>query len=186
MRALKRIITGSLLVAALLAAPLYYIHLKNEISEKDELVRSSWAQVESVMQRRYELIPNLIRTTEAYMTHEKGIFESIAKYRAEWLKEQSADTKIEASNKLEGELTKFIAVSENYPELKASQNFSELNTALEGSENRVATERRRYNEAIRDYNSYVRKFPANLLNYPPRKVYFEAETQAKQPINNSF
>jgi len=175
----KRNIFSTLAVIGILSVPLYYVHMKNEIVEKDERVRYSWSQVESTIQRRYELIPNLISSTKAYMAHESSVMEKLAKSRSEWINARTESDKVEYSNNVESALLQYNLTAEKYPELKASANFSELNTALEGSENRVAIERRRYIESVRDYNSYVKKFPVSLLNHPPRKAYYQIAAEAK-------
>lgn len=140
----------------------------NAMVEKDEAVIAQWANVETQYQRRADLIPNLVSTVKGYAEHEKDVFESVTKARAE-----ATSVKIDPSNltpeaianfqKMQSGVTsalsRLLAVSERYPDLKANQNFSELQAQLEGTENRIAVERKRFNEAVQDYNTYIRQFP---------------------------
>ena len=136
--------------------------------EKDEAVTAQWANVETQYQRRADLIPNLVQTVKGYASHEKDVFESVTKARAE-----ATSVKIDPSNltpqaienfqKMQSGVTsalsRLLAVSERYPDLKANQNFLELQAQLEGTENRISVERRRFNEMVKDYNTYIRQFP---------------------------
>lgn len=140
----------------------------NSMVEKDEAITAQWANVETQYQRRADLIPNLVQTVKGYASHEKDVFESVTKARAE-----ATSVKIDPSNltpqaienfqKMQSGVTsalsRLLAVSERYPELKANQNFLELQAQLEGTENRIAVERRRFNETVQDYNTYIRQFP---------------------------
>ena len=124
----------------------------------DEGVKSSWAQVENQLKRRYDLLPNLIETVKGYATHEKDLFENIAQARTKYFQAGSVKGKVEASNKLEGFLSRLLVLKEAYPALKANQSFLKLQDTLEGTENRIAVERKRYNDAVRMLNTFTRTF----------------------------
>ncbi len=149
------------------------VSIYNKIIEKEEKVNEAWAQVQNVYQRRADLIPNLVNTVKAYMKYEKETLESVIKLRNQATqitvtKEVLEDPVLfkkfqDAQGELSGALSKLIAVTENYPQLKASEQFTTLMAQLEGTENRIAVERRRYNEAVRGYNTFIRQFPNNLV-----------------------
>ncbi len=160
----------------------------NRMVAMDEGVKSSWAQVENVYQRRFDLIPNLVETVKGYAAHEKETLETLTKARAsaggvmnisdEVLNNPEAFQRFQkAQSQLSGALQRLLVVSENYPDLKANQNFLALQDQLEGTENRIATERRRFNEAVQLYNSYIKQFPrmiiANMAGFR-EKAYFKA------------
>src|SRR5579864_5693644 len=115
---------------------------------------AAWAQVENQLQRRNDLIPNLVEVTKGYATHEREIFEQVADARAKLLSAGSRDDKIDAANEMSGALGRLLAIAERYPDLKANEQFARLSDELAGTENRIAVERMRYNDAVRDYNAY--------------------------------
>lgn len=124
----------------------------------DENVKGSWAQVENQLKRRYDLIPNLVETVKGYAGHEKELFEHIADARTQYFNAGNVKGKIEASNKLEGFLSRLLVLRETYPQLKANESFLKLQDSLEGTENRIAVERKRYNESVQLLNTYIRTF----------------------------
>lgn len=124
----------------------------------DENVKGSWAQVENQLKRRYDLIPNLVETVKGYAAHEKELFTHIADTRTKYFQAGSVKDKINASNQLEGFLSRLLVLREAYPELKANENFLKLQDSLEGTENRIAVERKRYNDAVQLLNTYIRTF----------------------------
>jgi LemA protein len=124
----------------------------------DENVKGKWAQVENQLKRRYDLIPNLVETVKGYAKHEKELFENIAEARTKYFKAGSVKGKLEASNQLEGFLSRLLVLREAYPQLKANENFLKLQDSLEGTENRISVERKRYNEAVQMLNTYIRTF----------------------------
>jgi LemA protein len=130
----------------------------NGVVAMDENVKASWAQVENQLKRRYDLIPNLVETVRGYAAHEKELFEHIADARTKYFQSDSVKDKINASNQLEGFLSRLLVLRETYPELKANENFLKLQDSLEGTENRIAVERMRYNEAVQLLNTYIRTF----------------------------
>jgi LemA protein len=155
----------------------------NTMVSMKEQVQSAWAQVENQLQRRNDLIPNLVETTKGYAAHEKEVFESIANARAKLIGAGSRGEQIEAANQVSSALSRLLALSERYPDLKADKQFARLSDELAGTENRIATERRRYNEVVQAYNTYIKSFPAALTSgwfgFEPEK-YFEAPKEAQQ------
>ena len=129
----------------------------------DEQVNASWAQVENQLQRRNDLIPNLVSTVKGYMEHERSTLERITELRSQWANAGSRESKIETANAMTNALSKLLLVAENYPMLQANQNFLTLQAQLEGTENRIAVERMRYNTAVRNFNAYRRTIVGGLL-----------------------
>lgn len=167
----------------------------NEMVTLDESVSTAWSQVENQYQRRMDLIPNLVNTVKGYATHEKETLQSVVSARAEATKttidpsnlnEENLKRFQAAQGELSGALSRLMLVVERYPELKANQNFSELQAQLEGTENRISVERKRFNETAQGYNTYIRKFPNNILSGMfgfQSKAYFTAESGAeKAPV----
>lgn len=155
----------------------------NAIVTKHETITAKWAQVENQLQRRNDLIPNLVNTVKGYAAHEKTVFENITNARSQWAKAGTVDEKVKAAGAIDNALARLLLVVENYPNLKADQTFLRLMDELSGTENRIAVERMRYNEAVRDYNITVRMFPgnvvANFFGYKPATEYFKAEESVK-------
>ncbi|MDD2689334.1 MAG: LemA family protein [Candidatus Omnitrophica bacterium] len=155
----------------------------NSIVSKHETITAKWAQVENQLQRRNDLIPNLVNTVKGYAAHEIGVFKEVTDARSQWAKANNLDEKIKAASNMDTALSRLLLVVENYPNLKADQTFLKLMDELSGTENRVAVERMRYNEAVRDYNIAVRTFPgnmiANMFGYKAATEYFKAEEKAK-------
>jgi len=135
----------------------------NGVIKMDEAVKGQWAQVENQLKRRYDLIPNLVETVKGFATHEKEIFTNIAEARTKYFAAQSVGDKVAASKGLEGALSRLLMLQENYPQLKANENFLKLQDSLEGTENRIAVERMRYNETVKALNAYVRGFPGSVF-----------------------
>ena len=161
----------------------------NKFVGQEEAIKSQWAQVENQLQRRNDLIPNLVETAKGYASHEAAIFKDIADARSRLLAAQSPEQKIEAANQQTSALGRLLAVVENYPNLKADQQFNRLMDELAGTENRLAVERQRYNDKVQEYNASRRQFPANVTakmfgfkEYP----YFQAPADAKQVPKVNF
>jgi LemA protein len=161
----------------------------NRFVSQEEAIKTQWAQVENQLQRRNDLIPNLVETVKGYAAHEEGIFKEIADSRAKLLAAKSPEETIQAANQQTTALGRLLAVVENYPNLKANEQFNRLMDELAGTENRLAVERMRYNEKIQEYNTSRRQFPANLTaklfgfkEYP----YFQAPPEAKQAPKVNF
>src|SRR5437660_7067044 len=134
----------------------------NRIVALREQIDAAWAQVENQLQRRNDLIPNLVEVTRGYATHEREVFERIADARARLLAGGSREDKSAAANEMTGALGRLLAIAEQYPDLKANQQFARLSDELAGTENRIAVERMRYNDAVREYNAYIKSFPTAL------------------------
>ncbi len=151
----------------------------------DEQVDSSWAQVENVLQRRYDLIPNLVETVKGYASHEKEIFTSIAQSREKYFQADTRGAKMQAAAGIERALSRLLMLRENYPELKAQQSFNNLMAQLEGSENRIAVERKRYNDAVRQLNTYCRGLLSGLwcrwAGVEPAEYFESVEEAAEAP-----
>ena len=166
---------------ALAAAPLAGCSYNTFVGQ-EEAIKAQWAQVENQLQRRNDLIPNLVETVKGYAQHEQGVFKDIADARSQLLSAKSPEEKIEAANRETGALGRLLAIAENYPQLKANEQFNRLMDELAGTENRLAVERMRYNEKVQEYDTARRRFPANLTarvfgfkEYP----YFQAPPDAK-------
>ena len=134
----------------------------NNVIAMDENVKGKWAQVENQLKRRYDLIPNLVETVKGYATHEKELFENIAQARTQYFQAKSLKDKVAGANRLEGTLSRLLLLQERYPDLKANQSFLKLQDSLEGTENRIAVERKRYNDAVQMLNTYIRTFFGRL------------------------
>jgi len=182
----KKILLVVLIVVVLLVVWGFgqFITVRNTLVQKREDVKQKWSQVENVMQRRADLIPNLVATVKGYATHEQKVFDDIAAARAALGGARTPQQSIAANNQLDGALSRLLVVVENYPNLKADQQFMNLQAQLEGTENRIAQERRRYNESVQDYNTYLQLFPhnifASLAGFAYNNDYFKASEAAKE------
>jgi len=180
--ALLLVVAGSIVTWA--------ISTNNNFIALQESLKSSWGQVEVVLQRRYDLIPNYVNTVKGYAKHEKETLEEITRYRSQWASAKTADEKIKAANLLEGSLAKISVVVERYPDLKASSNFRDLQFELAGTENRISVERKRYNDSIRAYNTAIRQFPASIIagmrGFTVSNAYFESSAPAKEAPKVEF
>lgn len=167
-----------------------YVSARNQMVAKDEAVKAAWSQVDIVLQRRADLIPNLVETVKGYAKQETTVFGDIANARAGLLNAHDPQSRIAANGQLDGALGRLLALSENYPDLKSNQNFLALQDQLEGTENRIAVERRRYNDALRDYNTFIRQFPnsiwANMAGFQPNNAYFQASEGSRAVPNVKF
>jgi LemA protein len=149
----------------------------NSLVKRSEGVAGAWSQVENVLQRRADLVPNLVETVRGYAAHEREVFTDVANARALLLAAHAPAQAEAADLKLQSALGRLLAISERYPELKANENFLRLQDELAGTENRIAVERMRYNERVRDYNTRIRRFPSNLVASAAgfdHRDYFEA------------
>ena len=163
----------------------WYVSGYNKAVNLEQGAEKGWADIDAALQRRLDLVPNLVSTVKGYAEHEKELFENIAKSREKYFQSGNRADKIEASNQLTGFLSRLLMLQENYPELKASENFRDLQTQLEGTENRIAVARTRYNEAAKLLNSYTRQFFGSFFckRAGVEKVdYFEATEQAKSEV----
>src|ERR1700731_3547713 len=160
-----------------------YVGAKNQMVTKNETVKAAWSQVDIVLQRRADLIPNLVETVKGFAVQEQTVFGDIAKARSALLGATTPADKIAANQRLDSALGRLLVVVENYPQLKSNENFLRLQDELAGTENRIAVERRRYNEAVQDYDTYISLFPNNLIaslsGFPRNDAYFKADEGAR-------
>jgi LemA protein len=161
----------------------------NKFVGQEEAVKAQWAQVQNQLQRRNDLIPNLVETVKGYASHEEGVFKDIADSRSRLLNAKTPDETIAAANQQTNALGRLLVVVENYPNLKANEQFNGLMDELSGTENRIAVERMRYNERVQEYNTSRRQFPGNITakmfsfkDYP----FFEAPPSATQAPKVNF
>ncbi len=157
----------------------------NRVITLEENVKGRWSQVENQLKRRYDLIPNLVQTVKGYAKHEKELFENIAQARTRYFQSDSVKSRIENANRLEGALSRLLLLVERYPDLKANESFLKLQDSLEGTENRIAVERKRYNDAVQALNTYIRtffgRFYAMIAGVSPAQYYKVPEGQAEAP-----
>jgi LemA protein len=161
-----------------------YVSAQKQMVAKQEAIAAQWSNVQAQLQRRSDLIPNLVATVKGYATHEETVFADVDKAREALLAAHDPQGKIAANGQLDGALGRLLAVAENYPNLKANENFLQLQDQLEGTENRIAVERQRYNETLRDYNTFIRQIPNNIWarigGFQPNNAYFEASASSQQ------
>lgn len=161
----------------------WVIGIYNGLVSMDQNVKQNWAQIENQLQRRYDLIPNLVETVKGYAKHEKTTFENITRARSAWTAAQNTTDKVNAANQMEGALARLMVVVENYPQLQAAPNFRSLQDELAGTENRIATARMRYNESVQTYNTKAKSIPTvffvGMFNFDREKVFFKAEEKAQ-------
>jgi LemA protein len=161
-----------------------YVGARNEMVRKNETINAAWSQVDVDLQRRADLIPNLVNTVKGYAAQEVTVFADIANARSALLSAQSPQDKIAANGRLDGALGRLLAVVENYPQLKSNENFLRLQDELAGTENRIAVARLRYNQSLQDYNTYIGLFPNSIFagwaGFHRNDHYFQASPQAQQ------
>lgn len=164
----------------------WYIGGYNRAIGLDEKVKSAWAQVDNQLQRRNDLIPNLVNTVKGFATQEREIFTEVARLRSQWGEAKSVNEKIDQANAMTSALSRLLVVAENYPQLKSNENFLALQSQLEGTENRIAVERMRYNQDVQAFNAYRRsffgRFFTNAAGVTDPAVYFEATEEAKTTV----
>lgn len=167
-----------------------YIGAKNQMVTKNETVKAAWSQVDIVLQRRADLIPNLVETVKGFAAQEQTVFGDIAKARSQLLSAHTPADKISANQQLDGALGRLLVVVENYPNLKSNENFLRLQDELAGTENRIAVERKRYNDALQDYNTYIGLFPnsfwANMAGFKRNDAYFAASEGSRNTPKVDF
>jgi LemA protein len=181
------VLIGILIVLLLVGLGIFrwYISGYNKAVNLEQGAEKAWADIDAALQRRLDLVPNLVNTVKGYAEHEKELFENIAKSREKYFQAGTRAGKIEASNQLTGFLSRLLMLQERYPELKASDNFRDLQVALEGTENRIAVARTRYNEAAKLLNSYTRQFFGSFFCKRAgvgQVEYFEATEQARTEV----
>ena len=154
------------------------ISFRNNLINKEETISQQWAEVENQLQRRYDLIPNLIATVKGYAKHENEIFSKLAEARASMMSAKSMNEKAEAEANMNSALSRLMAIAENYPNLKADSTFIRLMDELAGTENRIAVARKRYNDSVKDFNSSIRQFPGSMFGFE-QKEYFNPPAKGK-------
>jgi LemA protein len=178
-----------LLVIALICGSAF-VSRRNQMAIKREAVNAAWSQVDVVLQRRADLIPNLVETVKGFAVQEQTVFGDIAKARSALLSASTPADKIAANQRLDSALGRLLVVVENYPQLKSNENFLRLQDELAGTENRIAVERRRYNEAVQDYNTYISLFPNNIVaslsGFQRNDAYFKTDEGARQAPKVNF
>jgi len=167
-----------------------YVGRRNEMVMKSETVKSAWAEVDVVLQRRADLIPNLVETVKGFAAQEQTVFHDIAAARSALLGAKTPADKIAANGQLDGAIGRLLLVVENYPQLKSNENFLRLQDELAGTENRIAVERKRYNDAIQDYNTYLGLFPNNIFagwaGFQRNDAYFKASESSREAPKVQF
>jgi LemA protein len=179
----KGLLVVLIILGIVFAAGAYFVSARNYLVSTDEAVTAAWSQVENVLQRRSDLIPNLVQTVKGYAKQEKDIFVQIAEARAKLAGAKTVPEKISANQGIDSALARLLVIVEQYPQLKSNQNFMALQDELAGTENRIAVERMRYNDSVKAYNLAVRRFPssivASLSHFTVKDTYFEAAPEAK-------
>ncbi|MDR3721630.1 MAG: LemA family protein [Candidatus Acidoferrales bacterium] len=177
-------IVAVLVILALLCGGMF-ISRRNQMVTLNETVKSDWAQVDVVLQRRSDLIPNLVETVKGFAAQEQTVYDDIAKARAALGGAQTPKDKIAANGQLDGALSRLLLIVENYPQLKSNENFLRLQDELAGTENRIAVERKRYDDAIQAYNTFILQFPNNVIagmaGFARNDAYFAA-TEASRAV----
>jgi LemA protein len=183
------VVLAVLLIVALLFGS-SFVNRRNQMVVKRETVNASWSQVDVVLQRRADLIPNLVETVKGFAVQEQTVFGEIAKARSALLNANTPADKIAANGRLDSALGRLLVIVENYPQLKSNENFLRLQDELAGTENRIAVERRRYNEAVQDYNTYISLFPnslvASISGFTRNDAYFKTDEGARQAPKVNF
>ena len=181
---MKALLAVLVIVVLLFAVGGNYVSSKNQMVAKNETVKSAWSQVDVVLQRRADLIPNLVETVKGYAKQEQTVFGDIAKARSTLLSASNPSEKIAANQQLDGAIGRLLAIVENYPQLRSNENFLRLQDELAGTENRIAVERKRYNDVLQEYNTYIGQFPnsiwANLAGFKRNEAYFAASEGSRQ------
>lgn len=186
------VVVGVLAVLALAGLLVFgsFVSARNQMVAKDQNVKAAWSEVDVQMQRRADLIPNLVQTVKGFTKEESTVFADIANARAGMLNAQDPSSKIAANNKLDGAIGRLLLLTENYPQLRSSDQFMRLQDELSGTENRIGVARKRYNDALQDYNTFVRQFPNNvwagMSGFQVNNAYFQASPAAQQVPQVSF
>src|SRR5579859_2620519 len=187
-----KVVIGILIVILVIGLLCFgqYIGVRNNLVSKNEAVKSAWSQVDIVLQRRADLIPNLVETVKAYAKQEQTVFGDIAKARSALLSAGTPQDKIAANGQLDGAIGRLLAIVENYPQLKSNENFLRLQDELAGTENRIAVERKRYNDTLQDYNTYIQQFPNNIFagwaGFKVNNAYFAAAEGSREVPKVNF
>jgi LemA protein len=184
------LIVIAVLLVILLAVTGQFVSIRNDLVTRKESVTAAWSQVDVALQRRADLIPNLVETVKGFAKHEEKAIDDVASARAALIGAKSPSQKIAANSQLDGALGRLLVVVENYPNLKANENFLRLQDELAGTENRIAVERRKYNETVQSYNTKIQLFPDNLVasmsGFQREDAYFKTEAGARTAPKVAF
>jgi LemA protein len=184
------IIAVVILVLIALVVGSSFIGIRNQMAVKKEAVSAEWSQVDVVLQRRADLIPNLVETVKGYATQEQIVYGDIAKARSALIGAQTPADKIAANGQLDSALSRLLVIVENYPQLKSNENFMRLQDELAGTENRIAIERRKYNQVVQDYNTFLVTFPNSLIasmsGFARNDAYFKTDEGARNAPKVNF
>ena len=169
---------------------IWIIVMYNNLVSAKLKVENAWSQIDVQLQRRFDLIPNFVETVKGYMTHESETFEKIANLRTSWANSSTVGEKAQLDNELSGALKTIMAVSENYPELKANQNFSELSEELRNTENKISFSRQFYNDSVTMYNTKLQVFPSNIIagmfNFQAKELFATENDEARKNVKVDF
>ena len=182
-------VLGVLLLCVLMVVG-SYVSARNQMVAKDQFVKSQWSEVDVQLERRADLIPNLVETVKGFTKEESTVFGDIANARAGMLNAQGPAAKIQANGQLDGAIGRLLLLTENYPQLRSSEQFMRLQDELAGTENRIGVARKRYNDAIQDYNTFILQFPNNIWagmsGFKENDAYFTASPAARTVPNVKF
>jgi LemA protein len=188
MKAVLALVAVIVIVALIVGGS--YVSSRNHMVTLNETIKSNWAQVDVVLQRRADLIPNLVETVKGFAAHEEIVYGDIAKARSALMNAQTPQDKIAANGQLDGALSRLLVIVENYPQLKSNENFLRLQDELAGTENRIAVERKRYNDSIQTYNTYIGQFPnsifASWAGFKRNDAYFQASPTSREAPKVQF
>jgi LemA protein len=188
MKAVLALVAVIVIVALMVGGS--YVSRRNQMVTLNETIKSDWAQVDVVLQRRADLIPNLVETVKGFAAHEEIVYGDIAKARSALMNAQTPQDKIAANGQLDSALSRLLVIVENYPQLKSNENFLRLQDELAGTENRIAVERKRYNDSIQAYNTYIGQFPnsifASWAGFKRNDAYFQASPTSREAPKVQF
>jgi LemA protein len=188
MKAVLALVAVIVIVALIVGGS--YVSSRNQMVTLNETIKSNWAQVDVVLQRRADLIPNLVETVKGFAAHEEIVYGDIAKARSALMNAQTPQDKIAANGQLDSALSRLLVIVENYPQLKSNENFLRLQDELAGTENRIAVERKRYNDSIQAYNTYIGQFPnsifASWAGFKRNDAYFQASPTSREAPKVQF
>ena len=181
---------GWIILAIVVIIVIAIIVMYNGLVSARIKVDNAWSQIDVQLQRRFDLIPNFVETVKGYAAHESETFEKITQLRTSWASAGTVAEKAELDNQLSGALKTIMAVSENYPDLKANQNFSELSEELRNTENKISFSRQFYNDSVTMYNQKLQLFPSNIIagmfNFKPRELFVAESTEARKNVKVDF
>jgi LemA protein len=178
------LIAVAVILLAAMAAGSKFVTVRNDLVTQREAVNAQWSQVDVALQRRADLIPNLVETVKGFAKHETEVFKNIADARSALMGGRTPQEKIAANDQLSGALSRLLVISENYPQLRSNENFLRLQDEIAGTENRIAVERRKYNETLEHYNAQIQRFPDNVVasmsGFERNDAYFKTEAGARE------